>query len=571
MLVLWGSLAGLGRWLAGVRPAASRIGPAGALVLAAVATMLFLSPGNTGPTQAGQGDGVAIEVADANAFASVVISVVEPPRLAIVVPIPSIIVLRPDETTSLTAASYDQYGGQLVNLSYKWRLITPAIGTITSSGVFHAGIREGSFPGALAVESTPPPGFGLETVQGSVDVIIRREERESLPSSIRLFPAMAELELGRTAYLTALGMDSAGTLLPGGQSRWEMVDNQAGSITTAGRFTAEAKPGYYPKAILVTLPTGLGDEGISTYMDVLVLEATSAASSIRLSILPQTVNLRPGQSMTFSAVALDLRDGQRLEGIQVRWLTLDPTAGTVSKDGRFQASEQPGFYRDAIQASITLLAPDGDTAETMTVQATVSIPDTSGTDLDTSLVDATAIELSENQLDQISIFPRRVVLSPGASTKLGIVGVDYYERFLSGFIVRWQLDAQLGEILPSSVVIAGESPGIYPGAVRGHVTMETNGRVMTGEVSADLVIRGPLAAVTIEPTFATVSPGAWVQFEAKGRDANGTLLPEVNFRWSVVDERAGSIDAVGSFVASQQQGTYQDVVKVVAVQHLRLP
>ena len=207
----------------------------------------------------------------------------------------------------------------------------------------------------------------------------------------------------------------------------------------------------------------------------------------------------------------------------------------------------------------------------MTVQATVSIPDTSGTDLDTSLVDATAIELSENRLDQISIFPRRVVLSPGASTKLGIVGVDYYERFLSGFIVRWQLDAQLGEILPSSVVIAGESPGIYPGAVRGHVTMETNGRVMTGEVSADLVIRGPLTAVTIEPTFATVSPGGWVQFEAKGRDANGTLLPEVNFRWSVVDERAGSIDAVGSFVASQQQGTYQDVVKVVAVQHLRLP
>ena len=283
------------------------------------------------------------------------------------------------------------------------------------------------------------------------------------------------------------------------------------------------------------------------------------------------MNLRPGQSIAFSAVALDLRDGRRLEDTQVQWLTLDPTAGTVSKDGRFQASEQPGFYRDAIQASITLLAPDGATVETMTARATVAIPETSETDPDTALVDVAATELSGTLLDQISIFPGRVVLSPGESSRLGIVGVDYYGRFLSGFIVRWQLDPQLGEILPFVGVIAGDSPGIYLGAIRGLVTIETNGRLITGEVSADLVIRGPLAAVTVEPTFATVSPGGWVQFQAQGRDANGTLLPEVNFRWSVVDERAGNIDTVGSFVASQQQGTYRDVVKVVAVQHLRVP
>ena len=97
------------------------------------------------------------------------------------------------------------------------------------------------------------------------------------------------------------------------------------------------------------------------------------------------------------------------------------------------------------------------------------------------------------------------------------------------------------------------------------------GKLITHEVSADLVIRGPLAVVTIEPVTATVTLGQRIQFQAQARDASGTLLPDVYFRWSVVDEKAGEFNTGGSFVAGQELGEYQDVVKVVAVQRIQEP
>ena len=168
-----------------------------------------------------------------------------------------------------------------------------------------------------------------------------------------------------------------------------------------------------------------------------------------------------------------------------------------------------------------------------------------------------------------SIFPAQVVLSPGESSRLGIVGVDGFGQSVSDPIVQWHIDSKLGEITPFAEFRAGRTPGVFPGAIRALVTLEREGRFIVGEVSADLVIRGPLGVVTIEPSFATVEPGGRVQFQALGWDVRGILLPDVSFRWTVVDENVGTIDSIGSFVAGQALGTHRDVVKVVAVQHGR--
>jgi len=565
--VWWSSVAFLGQGLAQVKPESHAVRVV-ALVLAVVGILIWTSGCETGVSPVDQLDRDESNVRTAAAFASVVISEAEPPRLAAVAPIPSSIILRPGESTTFRAVAFDQFGREMDNVTFSWLLAASAVGTITPNGVFHAGINEGSFSGAVVVEVAPQPGLDSEAVQADVDIIILRELAGKVPVSIRLFPENAELEPGRTRQLNAIGMDVDGNFLAGAQPQWEMVESRAGSISPTGRFTAGEPPGPYPQAILVTLPAGREGENITTLMDVLILEALPPAASVTLTILPQTASVLPGQIMDFVGVALDITEGRRLEGIRVRWLTLDRLAGTVFNRGRFQASQRPGVYPDAVEARITLPAQDGHAAETITARATVAIIDTSAKEPPTAL------------LGRISIIPKQVVLSPGESTRLGIVGLNYSERTLSDFEVQWHLDPRLGEIAPSigvsagrasAVVRGGGSPGVHPRAIRALVTKETDEGWITREVSADLVIRGPLAAVTVGPSSVAVNSGGRVQFQAQGRDANGILLRDVILRWSLTDEKAGEIDAGGSFVAGQQLGEYPDVVKVVAVQRIYEP
>jgi len=84
-----------------------------------------------------------------------------------------------------------------------------------------------------------------------------------------------------------------------------------------------------------------------------------------------------------------------------------------------------------------------------------------------------------------------------------------------------------------------------------------------------LLNRGSLAAVTIRPAAFRVTPGQWVQFDARARDEAGSLLPDVTFRWSLLDLNAGDLDPAGLFKAGRRVGEYQKIVAVAAVQRIK--
>ena len=101
------------------------------------------------------------------------------------------------------------------------------------------------------------------------------------------------------------------------------------------------------------------------------------------------------------------------------------------------------------------------------------------------------------------------------------------------------------------------------------VTLESNGSPLTPMNYADLLNRGSLAAVTIRPSAFRVTLGQWVQFDAQARDEAGSLLPDVTFRWSLLDLNAGDLDPAGLFKAGQRVGEYQKIVAVAAVQRIK--
>ena len=121
------------------------------------------------------------------------------------------------------------------------------------------------------------------------------------------------------------------------------------------------------------------------------------------------------------------------------------------------------------------------------------------------------------------------------------------------------------------MVTANDFPGIYPGAIRGVVTLDTEKGPLTEEVNATLVIRDILHTVEVSPTVATMAKGQRLAFRAVAYDKNDVVLSDVSFRWSVTDGSAGTIDASGVFIAQGSPGEYPGAVRVQAVQRSRSP
>ena len=146
------------------------------------------------------------------------------------------------------------------------------------------------------------------------------------------------------------------------------------------------------------------------------------------------------------------------------------------------------------------------------------------------------------------------------------MGFDADGSPLSLLDVQWTLDPRLGQIVSFTKVTAGDAPGIYPGAIQVTVDVETSDGPMTYQLSADLIIRGPLETIIIEPALLTLQPGERGVFRALSMDASGNILLDVVYRWSVLDEAAGSIDVNGSFTAGQVSGQFGNVVRVEGIQ-----
>ena len=62
--------------------------------------------------------------------------------------------------------------------------------------------------------------------------------------------------------------------------------------------------------------------------------------------------------------------------------------------------------------------------------------------------------------------------------------------------------------------------------------------------------------------------GKTIHFTLKGWDTNDILLNNLVVKWSVADQEAGTIDALGNFKAGETAGVYDNVIRAEIVQQV---
>ena len=499
--------------------------------------------------------GKAGPVLTAQTAADVVIVETGSPRLSRVRAVPSNIVLAPGETVGLSAIAFDQRGREIERATINWQVADQRVGTITPSGVFRAGFTKGTFADALVVTARAPADLGHGMVQAGATVTVAEFKGELQPATIRVFPDTAEVGPNQSLSLLALAVNTNGVAIPNMKFKWEILEPLAGSISREGRLTAGESAGIFPDAIRVTLEDRRdGGRGvISASLDIRVLDPSSIRRRISAIVLPQVISLRPEEGIRFTSMMLD-KAGNQIAPAESRWEVLDPRVGVISEDGRFTAGDEPDIYRDAVRVSLTVPGIDKEIVATGTV----------------IIVEVAPLPSPEaGQLTKVTIFPKRVVLSPGESTRVSIIGLDGDLQRVPGASVQWSLHPpKVGDVSQFVNVTAHDFPGTYEGAIRAEVILETESAPITKAVSATLIIRGPLATAEITPLVVHLAREEKFQFRAIAYDENRIVLPDVLFRWTVTDRTAGTIDSSGLFTAKGPVAVYEGAVQVEAVQRL---
>ncbi|MCS7207683.1 MAG: hypothetical protein NZ951_07120 [Dehalococcoidia bacterium] len=490
------------------------------------------------------------QIIQREAAASVVIRPVEPLGVGRLEPVPREVLAAPGETVPLTALVYDSQGAPILDATFRWRMADPTVGSVSPGGIFQAGMRLGSYPGAIVVEARSPRLGPTGFARAEVSVTIVPAGRTRTPVKVQVAPRQVEVRPGQSLFLVAYPVDEAGIPVPGVPVEWEVLDSRAGTLTVAGKFTAGQEPGIYPQALRARAGQGLVSEAVT----VRILDPVLAPPRVQVSVLPTVATVLPNETLLFRVLVLD-ETGQQLPVLSTQWEVLTPQAGQISPTGRFKAGSQVGNYPEAVRATVRYRLEGREATATAIGGVVVIAPPQPPRPADTTA------------LARVVIVPQRVEVYPGEAVALAVVNLDGNGLPIAEVPVEWRLDTpEAGSITPYGKVTAGFTPGVYTDAIRALVRVPTAQGERVVEGRATLVVRGPLERLQVIPPTVTVLPGQRVQFLAEGYDAFGTFLPGLRLRWRLEDTRAGTITEDGLFRAGSIPGSYPDAVRVEATQ-----
>ncbi|MSQ22653.1 MAG: hypothetical protein EXR53_05020, partial [Dehalococcoidia bacterium] len=121
----------------------------------------------------------------------------------------------------------------------------------------------------------------------SVTVGVVRQRRLS---RVVVIPSHMVLPAGETAVFSAVGYDSQGAAVPPQEveSRWRMLDPQAGAVTRTGVFRSGFRRGVYNQAVMVTVSQEVDGRlvEIQALASVSIIRPLSEQDISRVQVLP---------------------------------------------------------------------------------------------------------------------------------------------------------------------------------------------------------------------------------------------------------------------------------------------
>ncbi|MFW6174670.1 MAG: hypothetical protein ACOC5K_02725 [Chloroflexota bacterium] len=467
-------------------------------------------------------------------------------------PLPPSLRLRANRQAPLEAMALSGEGRRLEDVRFQWSVLEDQAGRISTSGdegsehVFIASENAGEYDSAVRVTATHDTPMGQRVVSATVDItVVPDEPPRDLAEVDILFDEVAAVP-GQVVRLRAVAYDSFGRQLEGAQFEWSLKDSGLGQFNDSF-LTVDAPPGDYEDAITVT---GLyeGSE-VNDTVDLVVSEERRPETGVDLHVFPSTVHVRAGEDYRFNSVATD-GSGAVVSTEEGQWEVTDPQVGTVNERGVFRAGEKAGRHERVVRFTTTYSGPDGDV--TLEDYATV-------------VVEKKQQDVSP--LESVEVVTEEIVVNPGETASVRTRALDAEGSPAVGVSTEWEIaDPEIAEITEGGLVRAHGAPGVYPDLIEGTVTQEAGGEVIRKTVTADLVIAGEIVSLRVMPQRAVVDRETVTRFRAEALDANGVEPPGVFYEWSVADAAAGSIDSLGVFRAGPDPGSFEEAVRVRAVQ-----
>lgn len=464
---------------------------------------------------------------------------------------PGIVVLDPEETITLSAKAQDPQGRPILDAELIWSVVDPRAGAIEPDGDFSAGLSPGTYNGAISVTAVQNTPDGIQHVTATLAVTIVGDKLESNLTNIEILPDNPIVLSGQIYRLRAVGFTEDGLVLPGVSFAWQVGDPDLGRINDLGYLTVVGDARTFEDVVSVT-GVWQGVE-VSKSIDVTVLRTPKADDFLDVQVLPRTIHVDPGDKLQLRAVTLNGL-GEIMTGTQLRWSLDEASAGVIDGNGDFVAGEAPGVFTNAVRVEAVLPGEQG----VLRAVDFASVVIRKGTE--------------DRPLEAVRALPSSIIVSPGNRVILSVQGVDNLGGTAAGLVTSWDAATpNLGKMNANGTFITTGAPGHYPAALVATVEQSLGDNIVVRTASVDVTITGTLTEVEISPTVTTLAPGRTAHFRVIGRDENGVSLTGLVARWSLDDDRIGTIDAFGNFTAGEELGVFQASIRAKVNQTLQVP
>lgn len=458
-------------------------------------------------------------------------------------------------------------------------------GSIDAGGTYTAGTVSGAYTDGITATSG--------ALTQSVDVTVAPGALDQWSVS----PDPIALTVGGSTSLVVTATDVYGNAIDTSTTQFSILDATAGTIDTAGTFSAGGVAGNYVDAVQLELA------GQTLTLDVDL--SPGAPDTIQLTPTLATVEI--GGTLAFSAAVVDAY-GNALSATP-SW-SVTNGGGTIDTAGTFTAGTTAGSYTDTVlvqasglSATMTVdvtpgpvatftVSPDPiDLQVGQTVTISVNAADSYSNVIDTSGAVFTVLVPSSGSVDTSGVFTAGttvgaytdavqvdavgqqalldVTVETGVATTLVLSSTSVTlalggSHTFSASVYDAGGNAVAGTAVWSVVNGGGtiDSSGLFTGGTTADVYTDTVQVLMAGLTASATVEITPGAAVllNLSPTSANLSPGATQTFSASLEDAYGNQRSDT-LTYSVT-AGGGTIDSSGLFTASTVVGTYTDTVQV---------
>ncbi len=259
---------------------------------------------------------------------------------------PATIELNIGQLQTFTSDVADSSGNPISEAALSWQA---SAGTITDQGVFTAGTKAGTFDKGVTAAAEQ----GTASAEGSASVIVKPD-----PLAAAALPVL-EIAAGDTKQLQAVADDQYGNPIKDLAATWSLSNSDAGSITSAGLYTAPKKAGSYSDVISVEVKQG--DTVRQAKGNITIVPGALN----QIITAPTQIDLGMGMTQQFIAVGID-KNGNRINGLDFSW-SVSGSAGSITGGGLFTAGDKPGIYNE----NITVTAAKNGVTQTVTPDVTI--------------------------------------------------------------------------------------------------------------------------------------------------------------------------------------------------------